>query len=172
MLPKSVKIKRSLSQPGQEPRWKRAKGNEDTPCLRSVATEPLGAKRQVVLGPFCAFVQNSLGVIFLLCCKRDGSASLLLLLGFPSNGKTQPPSGSYVLAPICPCPLPIFLASLLEKKSNFCHLAETRELGFYSRYFLTLTRREGGICNHNNSQLSPAQEISLSHPQLFSQRRV
>lgn len=78
MLPKSVKIKRSLSQPGQEPGWKRAKANEGTPSLSSVATEPVGAKRQVALGPFCAFVQNSLGAIFLLCCKRGATASLLV----------------------------------------------------------------------------------------------
>lgn len=78
MLPKSVKIKGSLSQPGQKPRWERAKANEGNPSLSSVPTEPLGAKRQVAWGPFCAFVQNNLGTIFLLCCKRGATASLLV----------------------------------------------------------------------------------------------
>lgn len=118
MLPKSVKIKRSLSQSGQEPSWKRAKANEDPPSLSSVATSPREQSLRLPWGHFVHLCRRA-WALFSRCAARGvprhhcwcllrQNRGCNLLLGFPSNGKTQPQPGCCVQAPICPCPLPNF----------------------------------------------------------------
>lgn len=106
-LPESVKIKRSLSQPGQEPRWRRAKANGDAPSLSSVA---LGSKATGCRG---AILCRRAWALF----SRCATASLLVPPATEqrlqcASRNTQPQPGCDVQAPNCPCPLPIFLASL------------------------------------------------------------
>lgn len=169
MLPKSVKIKRSLSQPGQEPRWKRAKANEDPPVSEQRGRRALGSRatgRRGAIWCICA----EAWVLFSCCAARGllvppateqrlQYASRLSLKWKNAASAWLLCTGSNLSMPPPPSQFP---GLSVRRKSNFCHFPKTRVLGFYSRYFLTSKRREGG------SQLSPTQEMSLLEVSLSS----
>lgn len=180
MLPKSVKIKRSLSQLGQEPRWKRAKANEDPPVSEQRDRRALGSRATGRRGAIWCICAEELGCYFPVvlqegcwCLLRQNSGCSMPL-GFPSNGKTQPQPGCYVQAPICPCPppLPNFLASPLEERA-ISVISPKQECWAFISDISSLPKGGKGGANSLRLRRCPFWKYPLApcHPQLCSQRR-